>query len=397
MARVSLWIRIKTLDGKRPYCRITNTPKNGWALVNGKPERHLEHGVYHLHYSSHGKQIWEAVGRDYRFAEAKRKVREGELELNSGTAAPAAPARLTLAEQKDKFLELKQLQKKSDGTRLDKETLCAYAQQVTEFLTVAAKKTHADQIDGMDLRRYMDALEKRGLSHRTICNNYTSIATFLRFCGIDHKTLLPQGERPRPDDGTPEAYTHSEVVKFLSAITRERDRLAFEFLLKTGAREREMTHACWTDITGGEAPTFKIQNHPELGFRTKTGKSRVVPLERGLYERLMIWREKNPTTKLIFGTSGDRPDTHFLETCKETAKRAGLTGDFYLHKWRSTFATWALRAGTDIRTVQAWMGHHSISMTERYLSPQTAQAVQEKVNAAFGTVVIEPVLNLPLQ
>jgi hypothetical protein len=92
-----------------------------------------------------------------------------------------------------------------------------------------------------------------------------------------------------------------------------------------------------------------------LGFRTKTGKSRVVPLERGLYDRLMLWREKNPTTKLIFGTSSDLPDTHYLEVCKETAKRANLTGNWYLHKLRSTFATWALRAGTDIRTVQAWM------------------------------------------
>src|SRR6185437_7195973 len=100
--RVSLWIRIKTAEGKRPYCRPCNTPKNGWALVAGQPERHLEDGVYHIRYEVAGKRIWENVGKDYRFAEAKRKMREGELELNPGTVAPATPARLTLAEQKSR-------------------------------------------------------------------------------------------------------------------------------------------------------------------------------------------------------------------------------------------------------------------------------------------------------
>ena len=225
--KVSLWIRIKTADGKRPFVRPAK-PKNGWALVNGVAERHLEDGVYHLLYYVAGKQTWEPVGKDYFFAEAKRKMREGELGLNQGSAAPKTPARLTLAEQKEKFIELKQLTKKRDGTRLDKETITAYEQQVGEFLFVAAKKTYASEIEGMDLRRYMAALEKRGLTHRTICNNYTSIATFLKFCGIDHKELLPQEERPRPDDGVPEAYTESEVKRFFAALVDERHNLAFD-------------------------------------------------------------------------------------------------------------------------------------------------------------------------
>jgi hypothetical protein len=76
----------------------------------------------------------------------------------------------------------------------------------------------------------MAALEEKGRTHRTICNNYTSIATFLKFCGVDHKELLPKGERPRPLETDPEAYT---TEGFLAAVKRDRDRLAFEFLLKT--------------------------------------------------------------------------------------------------------------------------------------------------------------------
>lgn len=400
--KVSLWIRIKK-DGKYPYCKPV-PKKNGWAFVGGQRECHLEDGVYHLRYELAGKRIWEPVGILYIAAEAQRSIRNGELSL--GTNQPPTPARLTLAEQRDKFLEWKNLTKKQDGTKLDAETISAYEQQTAEFLLVATKKVYADQIDGMDLRRYMAALEKRGLTHRTICNHYVSAVGFLKFCKVDHKELLPQNERPRPDDGIPEIYTEKEIIQFFSVITRDRDRIAFEFLLKSGTRQREMACLLWTDITGGDHPVVRIQNHPELGFRTKTGKARSIPLEKGLYDELMSWRRRNPSTKLVFGTKSDCEDTHFLETCKIVARRAGLncgicegcTGKhngcsrFYLHKFRSSFGTWALRAGTDLRTVQAWMGHSSISMTEKYLSPAQGQMVQAKINAAFNINLCAPVL-----
>lgn len=74
----------------------------------------------------------------------------------------------------------------------------------------------------MDLRRYIAALEAKGKSHRTICNKYTSVVTFLKFCGVDHKELLPKGERPRPQDEDPEAYTLEEMLRFLPAVKRYR-------------------------------------------------------------------------------------------------------------------------------------------------------------------------------
>lgn len=47
--------------------------------------------------------------------------------------------------------------------------------------------------------------------------------------------------------------------------------------------------------------------------------------------------------KLVFGTSGDLPDTHFYETCKRTAKKAGFDkDDWWMHKFRDSFATTAL-------------------------------------------------------
>ena len=107
------------------------------------------------------------------------------------------------------------------------------------------------------------------------------MSCFLKFCGIDHKKLLPYNERPVPDDGLPEAYEETEVKKFFAALTRERDRLAFELLLKTGLREREMATLEWSDLNLAANPTVTVQaRKPHLKFRTKTGKGRSIPLEK---------------------------------------------------------------------------------------------------------------------
>ena len=58
--------------------------------------------------------------------------------------------------------------------------------------------------------------------------------------------------------------------------------------------------------------------------------------------------------------------------------------NFWLHKFRATFATWSLWAGVDLRTVQQWLGHSDMESTMRYLKPSRSQQVREKVNEIFA-------------
>ena len=405
MSEVSLYIRIRTADGKQPYCRPVwlnkRQMKEGWAFVNGKPE-HYPEGSYHLRYTVRGKQVWAKVGKDALKALVARDQREWVLNNTDPDATgvgatfwaahPAKkiepkPTKLMLAEQRDKFLQFKKTTKKKDGTPLDAETITAYEQQVGEFLSVCQHQ-YAAEVEGQDLRDYMAALRERGLSHRSVCNNYTSIVTFLKFVGVDHKNLLPYGERPSADDGTPEAYSEEDMRRFFATLTHERHRLAFEVLLKVGLREREMTTLEWGDLNMGKEPTVRVQaRKPHLKFRVKTGKGRTVPLERNLALKLAEWHVKTPKTHLVFGTSSDLEDSHFWRTARETFERAGISPlpRRMIHKFRDTFGTWACRAGkVDLRTLQHWMGHSSITMTERYLAPQQGAAAQTGINQTFS-------------
>jgi integrase/recombinase XerD len=144
-------------------------------------------------------------------------------------------------------------------------------------------------------------------------------------------------------------------------------------------------HCYWSDlnITAG---TVRVSHKPDRGWTPKAYKEREIPIPAKLVKKLKTWKVMaDKTCNLVFPTSGCKPDTHFLERLKTCAKRAELDKDnFWLHKFRATFATWSLWAGVDLRTVQLWLGHTDIESTMRYLKPSRSQQVRDKVNEIFA-------------
>jgi site-specific recombinase XerD len=75
-----------------------------------------------------------------------------------------------------------------------------------------------------------------------------------------------------------------------------------------------------------------------------------------------------------------------LRTLKRTVERAGLDpAEYYLHKFRATFATTCLQKGVDLKTVQQWLGHTDLASTMRYLRAARGAGVQAKVEAVWAS------------
>ncbi len=351
MPKVAVYTRATTGGSRRRYVKATKGST----------------GPFFLRYEINGKRVWEGLGtRTYTFALADARSKESTLLREEATPPKPSPAAPKSAEElRTAFIHDKKTTFRKDGTPLDPDTISSYEKVTREFLDII-KKSNPAQITKQDLKDWMVKQRER-VSHRTVCNLYISIACFLHFCGIDHKTLLPQSERPSPVEETPEAYTESEMTKFFFVITKE-----------------ELANLEWEHFDLGKSPTVSYKTRDN--FRTKTGKSRTIPLERGLADRLAAWQTKNPTARLVFPTKEDKIEGHFLRLCKEYAKLSGQSEEkFWLHKFRDTFATWALRRGVDIRTVQHWLGHASIEMTQRYLAPEQGEHAQGQINKAFGS------------
>ena len=130
----------------------------------------------------------------------------------------------------------------------------------------------------------------------------------------------------------------------------------------------------------------QVTHKPDRGWTPKAYKEREIPIPEKLVASLQAAKATHAKTcPLVFPTAGCRPKLNFLDGLKSVAERAGLSPEnFWLHKFRATFATWHLWNGVDLRTVQQWLGHSDMESTMRYLKPSRSQATKDKVNATFA-------------
>jgi integrase len=214
-----------------------------------------------------------------------------------------------------------------------------------------------------------------------VYNKFETVMTFLKANGI--RGLVGKNDWPRYTEEEPEMYEQEDLDKLFAACDEE--RLWFEFFLMTGDREQEVMYTYKSDVNCAGC-IVRVTHKSDRGWTPKAYKEREIPIPSKLAKRLKSWIAKSDNNcNLLFPTAGCNPKLDFLDCLKECAERAELNpDDFWLHKFRSTFATWCLWAGVDLRTVQQWLGHSDMESTMRYLKPSRSEKVREKVNLIFA-------------
>ena len=378
---VNLTKRVRTPQGMR-YCQVVLSAngrvKPDFVLVNGNPERHPE-GAYYLEWRDGSKRIRLSVGKDAQDAATRRLRKEAELNaLRHGvTVVPdnGANGRRSLAAVIADYLEETRLTKKP-------KTVAAYATAL-QYFQESCPKMYVEDIERKDLLKFSAYLrDEKEQAPRSCWNKFAGVMCFLKANGI--RGLLQKHDWPRFVEEEPEVYEREELGKLFAKCTPE-ERLWFEFFLMTGMREQEVMHCSWDDINFSRS-TVTVRYKPEYGFSPKNYKEREVPIPAKLVKSLKEHKAKSDQScGLVFPTAGCQPKRDFRDCLKAVAQRAKLKKeDFWLHKFRATFATWSLWAGVDLRTVQQWLGHSDMESTMRYLKPSRSQQVRQKVNEIFG-------------
>jgi integrase/recombinase XerD len=378
--QVNLTKRVQTPQGMR-YCAVVLSAngrvKPDHVHVNGHQELHPE-GAYYLEWREGSKRVRLSVGKDAQDAATRRLRKEAELNaINNGVAIlpENGNGHRSLAATIADYLDEIKLTKKP-------KTLAAYSTALGYF-TESCHKINLEEIERGDLLKFSAFLrDEKEQSPRSVYNKFENVMTFLKSQGI--RGLVDKNDWPRFVEEEPEVYEREELDKLFKVCDAE-EQLWYEFFLMTGMREQEVMHCGWPDVNLSRN-TVTVRYKPEYGFSPKNYREREIPIPAKLVKKLKAWKAKSDKAcGLVFPTAGCKPKLDFLDCLKAIAEGADLDKEnFWLHKFRATFATWSLWAGVDLRTVQQWLGHSDMESTMRYLKPSRSAQVRDKVNRIFG-------------
>jgi integrase/recombinase XerD len=391
-------LRTAKIDGTWTYCKVPFS-KNGrivpsTVIVGGKEVKvPADEGQYYLVFGKKFHPVGNSAADAYNEAERRRSILEAKAKgLDVKDDAPAR--KHSLAGCIEAFIEEMKHKNRSYNTIVD------YTFILNQFAELCGHD-YLEDVERIDVLRYTAALRKLkdGLSERTIANRYQVVTSFLNANGRDLMKKGRNGDRPRFEDELPETYTEEELDEFFAECDAEQKDI-FKFFLLTGARMKELMFACWSDIKW-EDESFRVQAKAAMGFKPKTHEERDIPLEPELLALLKA-RKKRAVNgcPLIFPTAGCKPNWKLLQACKRIAKRANLNcgqcdscknfeecGNYFLHKFRATYATNWLRDGLDARTVQKLLGHSPKDMKSimRYLRPLEGDELLTKMKGIRAT------------
>ena len=239
-----------------------------------------------------------------------------------------------------------------------------------------------------DLTKLSNYLQNQDLSKTTIDNffidmsefNYSSstkkrmhssIKNFLKYINEneDYESIDISDIKLKSSKKLPEVLSITDIENMINFYNHEtyldsRNRTVIDVLYSTGCRVSELCDINISDIDLDEK---------YLKLKGKGSKQRIVPIGTMLYKNLLQYlnvREtflQNRGEPLFLSKSKNKLDrTAVFRIIKKTAKNISLQTDVHPHTLRHSAATHMLEGGCDLRTVQEFLGHSSVSTTQIY-------------------------------
>jgi len=239
-----------------------------------------------------------------------------------------------------------------------------------------------------DLTKLSNYLQNQDLSKASIDNffidmsefNYSSstkkrmhssIKNFLKYINEneDYESIDISDIKLKSSKKLPEVLSITDIENMINFYNHEtyldsRNRTVIDVLYSTGCRVSELCDINISDIDLDEK---------YLKLKGKGSKQRIVPIGSMLYKNLMQYlnvREtflQNRGEPLFLSKSKNKLDrTAVFRIIKKTAKNISLQTNVHPHTLRHSAATHMLEGGCDLRTVQEFLGHSSVSTTQIY-------------------------------
>ena len=251
-----------------------------------------------------------------------------------------------------------------------------------------------EDLDIEDVRNYLlYLLNERKLSPEAV-NQCTTALQFVYLTTLEMpwtREYFPRAKRPLK---LPVILSHEEVLAFFDHIPSLKYRAALMVCYGAGLRISEVVALKLTDID-----SQRMLLRVEQG---KGRKDRYAMLSPRLLDVLRRYWRAFPFDYFVFPSW--RPNRHMSSAslqlaCREAALRSGLRKHVTVHTLRHSFATHLLESGTDIRIIQALLGHSRIDTTTRYtrVSAQLVASVSSPLDGLEAKPKSKPTTQSPRQ
>lgn len=243
-------------------------------------------------------------------------------------------------------------------------TIECYVQAVARFARHFGKSP--ETLDRTHVRAYLLHMVQ---TRKVAWGTYNQALAALRYL---YRWVLRRGEvvhdfrSPRRVYRLPEVLSTEEVGRFFGEVICYKYRMVLMTAYSAGLRISEVTQLHVDDLD-----SERMVIHIRQGKRNKDRYTMLSPV---LWEMLRhyCWAAR-PKTFLFPGKSLHRPVSvdQVQRACKEALLRAGIAKEVTPHILRHSFATHLLEAGTDLRVIQALLGHSSPQTTALYTRVST--------------------------
>ncbi|MEM0921649.1 MAG: tyrosine recombinase XerC [Pseudomonadota bacterium] len=243
-------------------------------------------------------------------------------------------------------------------------------------------RTTLDEIALTDLRAWMAAARRRGLSARSLAKEISALRSFHAWLDEAEGIACPAMDalrspktprrlpRPVPEDGARDLL--DTVSQDRPPWIAARDRAVLTLLWGAGLRISEALSLRQRDAPLGEV----------LRIIGKRNKMREVPVLAAARDAVETYRRlcphgTRPQDALFLGARGGALDRRAISGAMAEARMAlGLPSSATPHALRHAFASQLLSAGGDLRAIQDLLGHASLSSTQIYTEIDEARLIE---------------------
>ena len=252
-------------------------------------------------------------------------------------------------------------------------TLKVYRQALTAFR--AENQTPWKKCRSDDFRDYLFAIAKRGQARSYVRLQFSALRTFYQFLAARkglRSNPVREVQLPKIEKKLPLVLTRQQVEELLAAPRRERktksapiwmplrDVAIMELFYSSGLRLSELAAL---DVANVDPYTESVR------VFGKGRKERVCPVGLPALEAISRYRVvANVHSGPLFINKARRrisPRSIWL-VLKRYVRHTSIPISISPHKLRHSFATHMLDRGADLRSVQALLGHASLSTTQIY-------------------------------